>query len=390
MRVKLRVLITAISLVSFLSMSGAVTAMADAHHAGSSPSASLAGQSVVQGRMVWAGGRGVAGALVSLYAWPASSVLSALRPGQRVPWKLVGSAITARSGSYTIRVASPQALLSSAAKDGTVNLEVTSATGPGLASFSFPRRVVRIGNSRMAVESATSGATSQAGPAERVTLRLSAPRRTGEYPAITSTPSAHCGVFFKRNLGPHWDTVGQTYVATQNVTQGFTYHQGQSSTLGIGISATGKKGTFSAGGTSSESSNTSETFPARGHAYVLYQTEFTYGEYEKVCASPGSRQVSWIARATGYAGGAKSVLQAGPPNSPFCVSQEAGSTFTKNTTRAVTWSNGLSIPVLGLSVSSQTGYDSGASVTFHFGRTHRLCGTGGFPGGSPSRLVARN
>lgn len=63
------------------------------------------------------------------------------------------------------------------------------------------------------------------------------------------------------------------------MTQGFTYHQGQSSALGIGLSASGKKGTFSADGTSSVSSTTSETYPTRGHAYVLYQTEFTYGEY---------------------------------------------------------------------------------------------------------------
>ena len=202
MRVKLRVLITAISLVSFLSVSGAVNAMADAHHAGSSRSGSLASQSVVQGRMAWADGRGVAGALVNLYAWPGSKALSALRPGKRVPWKLVGSAITAMSGRYTIRVASPEALLSSAAKVGTVNLEVTSATGSGFASFSFPRRIVRIGNSGMAVESATSDETSQAVPAERVTLRLSAPWRAGEDPASTSAPSAHCtGWVFKRNLG---------------------------------------------------------------------------------------------------------------------------------------------------------------------------------------------
>src|SRR6202041_489706 len=115
-------------------------------------------------------------------------------------------------------------------------------------------------------------------------------------------------------------------------------------------------------GTASESSSTSESYPTRGPDYVYYETEFVYASYEDEC----SQGNTWLARPTGYAGGAQSQFVSAPPSSPYCVSQEAGSTFTKDTTRSVTWTNGLSIPAIGLSLSSQTGYASGASVSFHF------------------------
>jgi hypothetical protein len=193
MRAKLGSVITAASLISSLSVFGAINAVAaEGHHAGSSQSGLLPGQSAVEGRMVWADGHGVPGTLVSLYAWPDSKVVAALRPGQIVPRRLVGSAITAASGSYAIRIAVPKALLSSAGKDGIVNLEVFSATGSGFASFSFPRRIARMKNGRLAM-----------GNAERVTLRVSVASRASEGPARPSTPAAHCtGWRFQRSLGP--------------------------------------------------------------------------------------------------------------------------------------------------------------------------------------------
>jgi hypothetical protein len=47
-------------------------------------------------------GQPVGGEGLYLVAWPPSSAVSALRPGQQVPWLVLGSAVTAASGSYSI------------------------------------------------------------------------------------------------------------------------------------------------------------------------------------------------------------------------------------------------------------------------------------------------
>lgn len=75
-----------------------------------------------------------------------------------------------------------------------------------------------------------------------------------------------------------------------------------------------------------------------------------------------------------------------------CASFIPGSIFTKTTTLAVEWTDGLDIAAtLGIDLSTQTGYSSTASAVFHFYDVRRdLCGTTGKPGGSAGQLVARN
>jgi hypothetical protein len=371
-------LVTAVSLAGSLFSAAAVTATTTGPR-----NHSLAGQVIVQGRLLGGDRKAAAsGIRVSLYAWPNSQVLKALRPGEQVPWKLVGSTVTTASSSYRISITSPTALLSSVTKSGVVNLQVISTSNAGFGSFNFSRRIAPSGDGGFVVENASSDNDYHVISAQAVNLRLS----TSHWKANASNAPDHCtGWLYRTSYGPEWDIVGQTYVNYSGITQGFTYHAGQSSTLGVGISSTNKSGSFTGDGTTSESSSTAETYPTRGPAYVYYQTEFVYANYEDECTQGNQ----WEARSDGYAGGAQSAFTSKPPVANYCVNQEAGSTFTKSTTTAVTWTNGLSIPVIGLSLSSHTGYDSGASLTFHFTGNHRMCGTGGYPGGTPYQLDGR-
>lgn len=78
------------------------------------------------------------------------------------------------------------------------------------------------------------------------------------------------------------------------------------------------------------------------------------------------------------------------PTASYCASQVAGATITKQSTAALTWSNGLNIDYyLGIDLSTQTGYTSTAKLTFKFNAARRLCGTHDSPGGTPRRLVAK-
>ncbi len=54
------------------------------------------------------------------------------------------------------------------------------------------------------------------------------------------------------------------------------------------------------------------------------------------------------------------------------------------------WASGAKLgSSLGIDLSTQTGFASSASVKFEFPQTAALCGTKGYPGASPGRLVAR-
>jgi hypothetical protein len=83
-------------------------------------------------------GRPVAGARILLYEWPDSSVLSRLRPGQAVPWRLVARSTTDSAGAYALGV-DPAMLVPLAAPDGIANLEVLALSAEGQAEYSFPR-----------------------------------------------------------------------------------------------------------------------------------------------------------------------------------------------------------------------------------------------------------
>jgi hypothetical protein len=64
------------------------------------------------------------------------------------------------------------------------------------------------------------------------------------------------------------------------------------------------------------------------------------------------------------------------------VPQNAGTTFTKDRTKAITWTNGASLAgAIGIDLSARTGYSTDAEVIFTFSRDRRLCGTGDNPGG---------
>jgi len=113
-----------------------------------------------------------------------------------------------------------------------------------------------------------------------------------------------------------------------------------------------------------------------------YRTEFVYKLFEITCG--GGFQTN----STSYAGGA-TTAKTTAPKAVFCVEQQAGTTFTKSHTSAFTFAGGVSITkAIGVNLSTQTGYDSNASLAYHFSKTHDVCGTNDYPGGTPRRIVA--
>jgi hypothetical protein len=77
---------------------------------------------------------------------------------------------------------------------------------------------------------------------------------------------------------------GATYSRVTGVDMNFAYSRTQSSQLGVAVSATGKKGSWTADGTHSTSNTGSEDFGTqKNKVSTLYKTEFKYGLFGVVC-----------------------------------------------------------------------------------------------------------
>jgi hypothetical protein len=96
--------------------------------------------SVVFGRVL-VDGHAMAGAQVTLYAWPNQAVVARLKIGDPVPLIVAGAGVSSSSGSYSI---SPTnwAALKRAATNGIVNFQVTATDGCRATSYFFPRKLV--------------------------------------------------------------------------------------------------------------------------------------------------------------------------------------------------------------------------------------------------------
>lgn len=337
------------------------------------PSSPLAGMVAAQGRLVGAGGSAVPGARVILYAWPPDSIVSKLKDGQLVPVRTVGTALTTASGNYAVPVTSLAALQDSAAADGIVNLELIASTPTGFAAFSFPRRLIETAQGTALI--GASGNAVQAVP-QTTSLRLA-------HAAASSVPSIQCGQLVKvGTFGQRRTVVGAMYSHVPGVTMNFRYGSSQSSSLGVAISGSGNFGTWSASGTHSVSSSNSEIFPTFHNATShRYRTVFVYDEFRIECGGLQTQATSWAAGAT--------TLGATPPAATHCVTQQAGSTFVKDSTSAYTFAGGVAISgAIGVNLSAHTGYSVTAELRFSFSQTRSLCGTNAAPGGIAKRLVA--
>lgn len=314
---------------------------------------------VASGTAAAANGSAVRDATIDLYAWPSDEVLQALKPGQEVPRTLVATATANSAGKFALSLA-PGTLSANAVSSGFVNLEADSGT----AAWFF------------SIDAAKPAATA---------IRL-----TG---AGTESPD-YCSPWKEiKNLGIQPAIVGQAYIAAnyKHVTDSFTYSRGQSSSLGVGISPSGKKGTFTAGGTVSTSSTANQGFPTEGPGNTLFLTFFKTGVFHDVCGTTGKvrpdgangkTEQRYVVRSTGWASGVKIEHPSKAPTATHCVPEVAGGSFQTTNERAVTWSAGFSIPALGFNGQAQTGYDTSAELSLSFGADGWLCGTNDDPPGA--------
>jgi hypothetical protein len=384
-KTKLMLSLSALGSSLVLSASLAVPATAASGRPAPGPPALLSGQ-VLNAR-----GNAVPGAMLVLLAWPGSWENSSgtHHRGDKVPTVLIARTTTDSSGRYSVGALSERAfaLATSAASHGIVNFKLEVAAAYGSTEYSFPRRLEATSTGPQLAALFNPPGGPGLGP-QTVTIRLSRTHPGPYHPSIVCVPDT----FWVKNYRERWEPFGATYSTTSHVRQGFSYSNGQSTSFSVGVSATGAKGTFSTSGsfTKSNSHATSETPPSsKGPASRVYETHVINGLYVFSWSDQDCGPSHLFTQPDNLPGGGRTI-KGKAPRATRCESYGPRYKFSKSVTKAATFTRGYSIPAIGFTASTQTGWSSEATVWYNLGhKRKRICGTNAKPGNDPRILVAR-
>lgn len=347
------------------------------------------------------------GATVVLFAEPTSMKYAV--PGIPISLMPIARAMTASDGSWSIGVPDGTDLTQAAQPNGVINFEVRSFDGVGSDAYFFSAtgspassararashvlsRVSVGGKSRvMTTDGAVPTVTLNSNTMPDQPVDAGSSSQSAARPRGIHNPAGRCVDMNITNYPTTKTVVGETYSNTAGVTASFKYSQSASSTLGVGVSGTGVLGTFKASGTTGQSASSTVTFPSlSGSGNRLYETYFYYKKFKETCAATTTSTSEWYDQATSWSGGAATEAPVSAINATNCVSQAAGSTFTKEATDARTESAGVStLKDIGINLSSKTGFSTTSSVKYAFSAKHQLCGLNGYPANSPGALQAK-
>jgi hypothetical protein len=367
--------------------------------------AALTTPQLASGRLVDPSGKSVAGATVVLTVEPSNEALAAMKLGQMLPERLISRTTTSSTGAWALRAPATVDLTGSVATAGDVNFMVLAlgsdwsgtsffsahASKPSRPASKTAGRAVRPG---LAAPALAGGDVLSLTPSHSTGLALHVSPDGVTTSALAAKllpdlPVPNCGTYYDHDYGTTPVVVGQSFSDAKDVTADFKYGEGQSSSLGVGVSVSGKKGTFKASGTVSESTDDSDDFKAaKGAQNRSYVTQFDWRRYRHVCTSGGRvRTISVTARAGHWYGGAThrktSTIRAG-----YCVIQEAGSAFRLKKTRASRLTTAVSMSAeIGINLSAQTGYSSDAELVYRMhAKGHPVCGEHGHPADGAGRV----
>lgn len=203
-----------------------------------------------------------------------------------------------------------------------------------------------------------------------------------------------CIKSFQKDLGARKVFVGGHYDYTDGVSHWLSFKESAQSEIGIGVSASGAKGTFSASGGTKKVKATDDVADfARASVNEHDYTSYRFGLYKLSCGTSGLPNWShkYLSQAYKFAGGGSVWQGAKTPAAWNCVPLAKGLTYKKSTSRA--WTNTIGAKtgdLIGVDVSAQAGYSGEVTVGFQFwSKSGLLCGTKDDPGGKPGLLVAR-
>lgn len=337
-------------------------------------SGEISGPVLASGRLLDAAGHPISGRAVAV-AWPTAATLAALADGDPVFTLPVAQVLTGRDGRFDLRVDPRIDLSEYTEADGTINFDLRAAGDAGAGLVGFSRRLSRGGPPAWA-----DAARSDDVAAADLTVPL-------DGPADVSAQAVDSGAENKTGTCPdyivatynyvHVD-IGESYSGPTNQAQ-FAYEASQSSTLGIGVSASGVFGSFSVSGSTVSTNTAGNTFGRTAtNTRRLYQTGW---QYRKIDIWQGYYTCShwrYEVRPTVWQMDFWEATPSSTPTALTCSNVPPGSTPYKVSGTARTLTAGAKLSgVIGNNLSSQTGFSTKTTYTFPFNSSGgRLCGNG--------------
>jgi len=361
---------------------------------------------------------------VSLYAEPSEAVMRNLVVDAAANFTFLGTTTTTLDGCFNIPMTS--AWLAAADAQGRLDLRVminrptqiemrvlpivVTATPAGGAQLAVAPATVSLVDGDSAVQGSLvenfTGTTGQAQIDGAVdTTDGSAPVNqavSSDFALAPTTTPATNGVrwVLRQDYGQRSTVVGQWWSNTAGVTESWIYGKSSSSELGAAWSQSGAPGSYSRSKTYTSTTDATVQFPdATGKAGQFYRSFFKYGKYDMQVwdyiagrwfyVGTGIRRTSWE-RGTAVTTG----LAVPSSNTDNCSPYAAGSTDNSSVSKAVTWTDGVSLSVpmqvalASVTLSSRTGFTTTAKNHVHFSAKGRLCGRFG-PLSHPGALIAR-
>lgn len=366
---------------------------------GLTDSARLATPEVLAGRLTLRpGGPPVSGAVVYLQAWPSQEVLADMQPGDPFDMRPIAKGITDETGRYVLRLDPRVDLAGLKTADGQVDVEVVSVSG-----HDWNVTTTSLGSAGSAASARLALALhGQVGTADAVESepRVAAgrvPTADGLEPVGHYNGSCPGGDGLKKRHNGRWVHVGDIHIAAGGKKMKFTYTDGSSSTLGVGISTTGAYNSWSASGSvnqkTTDSSVTTVSWPwfASGGTHRMLDTQFDYGKFcvEYYDSMHGTGHY-YKERSVKHQGGTRDRGSAKPTAKHCTQYRTPGSGGSKKETNAITWTDGAKLEgIIGIDLSARTGFRTSNKIRFEFPKPGRLCGTHGRPGDTPRRLVMK-
>lgn len=370
-------------------------------------SASLHSPVFASGTVHDAHGSPVSGADVALWAWPSEEVQAHLKVGDKVSLTQVAQTRSDAYGRFTLRLGRLADVSPMESASGNVDFEVAAAgQDGGTTRYSFTSGIgANLGSADAADHSRAASATgiemslgaagASSGDAPKPEATAAATDK--DYPCTPGSTyyrPAYETLIATNNL---WALVGDAYDQRSGVVVKYTYSQSASSSLGVGYSVSGSSGSWSQSGEASRASSSWVSFPwLSAYQNAYFDTRFEYGEYRETCANSSGyyqtggyevRPIKWV--------GASRLRYPGTPSFGHCEPYWGGqgSLLGRNSSAAVNWSNGVDISgwLGSVSLKSQTGYSTSASITFDMQSASGwtwLCGRYDYATGSPGDIAA--
>jgi hypothetical protein len=343
-------------------------------------------------------GAPVEGADVILRAWPSNDELAKLSAGAQVKVVSVAQTKSASDGTFTLREDPAGIDPAYVNSDGLVNFEAFAFVNDKWTAFSFPRT---FDGSSWQDPAALDDKARAAEPSTTQSLNLSLSRGqstdafgqsgaagVAAEQAIASDRGC-TQTLFTEHHNTHF-AVAQTSVEG-NARALVTYSNGSSSSLGVGFSDTGAYGSFSASGTMGQSSSSTVAFGSWNHNDIATQimSGWDYGDFFFECSTPTGGYSSWVEERPMHFDGGNYTYSTGEWSGyPYCTPYSNGDSYDRSTNKNTTWTDGVDIgSVIGINLSSQTGWTSSINVNYYFTGNSNLCGNDNTP--PSSHLMAQ-